>query len=698
MSGAILSGIVALKRAAGAAALTGLMAALPDGQARAQGGSMTLLPALNVTASRLFGGITGTSTTVITAEDIERAPQMTLVDILSREAGVQTSSLYNGVNGVGTTVDLRGFGITGASNTLVLVNGRRLNDWDITGADLSAIPRNSIERIEITRGNSGAVLYGDGAVGGVINIVTKSGAGAKPSARIEGGFGSFNGREGNAGVTAGSGPFSIAAYGNAVRSDGYRDNNEIRRLNGVGEIRYNAEQGSAFFNIAADDLRTRTPGPRIYSPTLGLNEPVTDRRGTSTPFDFGDKQSVNLTAGFTRTLWTGGELIVDGGHRKKDTQFGTFDPVGGPYGYNDTTLTTSSITPRLRIEQNLFGLPTQILTGVDLYRTEYDSARSAYQGAAPRHRYLLDNDSVAAYWQQTVSILPTTDISFGGRVQRDSTSGRDAFDPSAPNGPLGTGSTGLSLDKDQTNRAYHVGLEHRFTDGFAVFGRLAQSFRVPNVDERVGVSPVNTVTNFDIRTQKSHDQEVGVRFRFGNVNIQSSVYDMRLTDELHFSPITFANVNLDPTRRQGVETVATWQVSDALRLRGNLTYTRARYREGPFEGKAVPVVSPWTGSANAAWNIWQRYLMLDTTVRYVGERFLDQDEANRGDVKIPSYTVWDARLSGEIDRFFWSVAVQNIFDKKYFDYGIDQSGGGFYYFPIYPLAGRMFVVKAGVTW
>src|SRR6185295_8271289 len=96
------------------------------------------------------------------------------------------------------------------SNTLVLVNGRRLNDIDIAGVDFSAIPRESIERIEITRGNSGAVLYGDGAVGGVINIVTKDALNLPPSARIQGGFGSFNYRDASVSANASAGGFATS--------------------------------------------------------------------------------------------------------------------------------------------------------------------------------------------------------------------------------------------------------------------------------------------------------------------------------------------------------------------------------------------------------------------------------------------------------------------------------------------------------
>jgi iron complex outermembrane receptor protein len=685
-------------RAALAGFVSGI-AALGSGESRAQNNPP--LPPIVVTDTRIGDtGITGASNTIIGKDEIERAPQATVAEIISREAGVQVSSLFGGVNGTGTSIDLRGFGVNGPSNTLILINGRRLNDWDLAGADLSSIPRNSIERIEITRGNSGTVLYGDGAVGGVVNIVTKSGAALPPSARVEGGFGSFKSSEGNVSANGSSGPWSGSVYGNVFKSDGYRDNNTTNRFNGVGEVRYTGDQGSAFFNIAGDDLRMRTPGTRILCPLCfpAMFEPQLNPRGTTTPYDFGDKQVINLTAGVTRTLAPGTEFILDGSRRYKFTQFGTFDPVGNPYGYNDTSLITSSVTPRMNVQTAMFGLPSKIITGVDVYRTEYDSRRSAFIGAPPRHNYVLNNTSLAAYWQQTVAVLPSTDLSAGGRIQRDMLDARDNFDPTAPNGPLGTGSTGMPYDQGQTNNAYHVGLEHRFNPNIAVFARAAQSFRVPNVDERVGMSVVNSVTNFALRTQRSHDLEAGAKLTFGTFSIQSSYYDMKLTDELQFSPITFANINLDPTWRRGVETTATWQATESLRFKGNVTYTRATYREGMWAGNDVPVVSRWSGNAGASWNVWQRYLMLDVNARFRSDRYADQDNANLAQVKIPSMTVVDLRIGGEIHRFFWSFAVENLFDKQYFDYGIDQGGPGFIFFPVYTLPGRMFTFKAGMTW
>src|SRR5689334_17200955 len=170
-----------------------------------------VLPPIDVFSSRLGVGIAGTSTSVITADQITRSPSESLQDVISREAGIQTWSTAGGINGATTVVDMRGFGAAATSNTLVLVNGRRLNDIDMAGVNFAAIPRNSIERIEITRGNSGAVLYGDNAVGGVINIITKSSIAQPPSGRIEGAFGSFRRAESNGSASGSSGPWSASA-------------------------------------------------------------------------------------------------------------------------------------------------------------------------------------------------------------------------------------------------------------------------------------------------------------------------------------------------------------------------------------------------------------------------------------------------------------------------------------------------------
>jgi iron complex outermembrane receptor protein len=705
-----------LAHLAGTAIAGGLV--LWGGTANAQQGPV-LLPELYVTASRTGAGIVGASTSVITAEEIARSPRQTVQDVLAREPGVQAQSLFGSVNGARSVVDVRGFGATATSNTLFLINGRRITDLDLVGFDLASIPRESIERIEITRGNSGAVLYGDGAVGGVINIVTKSGAALPPKARLEGAFGSFNYREGNGSASGSSGPWSASVHGNAINSDGYRENNFYRQASGVGDFRYTVDEGSAYLNLSADSQHVGLPGGRRVDPIAGLNQLVTDRTGATTPFDYGDKQGVNATLGFTRMLAPGAELIVDGGvrHKKERAEFffatptlATHDPLSAV----DTQLTTWSLTPRVRVDTAFGGMPWKAIGGIDYYRAGYDSDRPLFLGAAPIHRYDLNQTTLAAYGQQTLTVLPSTDLAAGARVQRTSVHARDMFNPNAPGGSFcdpffgcfPNGVQGLPLDRNEINTAYHFGFEHRFNPYVAVFGRTAKSFRVPNVDERVGMATPGgpDPTTFNLRTQKSTDWEGGVRLNAGPLALQWSAYDMRLTDEIMFRyqpNFISSNINLDPTRRYGHETIASLRVNDSLRFKAGLTYTRAVFREGPDAGNDVPLVSRWTGSAGLSWDIWQRYLSFDGQVRYVGERRMDNDQHNLQPL-IPAHTLVDVRIGGEVDRLFWSLAIQNLFNVGYFDYAIASPyPEGFLSrlntYNAYPQPGRTFLLRAGLT-
>jgi len=653
-------------------------------------------------AGRQFSGIVGTASTVITAEEIAHSPAQTLQEIIAQTPGVQLTSLFGGVNGAKTSVDLRGFGAFATSNTLVLINGRRLNDVDMAGVDFSTIPRDSIERIEITRGNSGAVLYGDNAIGGVINIVLKNGVGGPPvTMRAEAGVGSFNQRLANLSATTNYGPWSTSFYGNAIKSDGYRENNALDQRNGVGNLNYTTPDLKAFLTVTGDDQKLGLPGGRIVSPSQGINELVTNRRGAATPFDYGNQQGASATAGFTKTILNGVDLIVDGGVRDKKQQGAFFSPFAN--SYVDSHLQAWSLTPRLSIKNVMLGLPSSILTGIDYYDATFHQERPEFKGTPPIHTYDLSQRTLAGYWQQTIGLLPTTDFSYGARIQNTTLSAKDRLnDP--PNCAMffTCGAQNLPLDSSETQYALHIGLEHRFNNVFSVFGRAARAFRTPNVDERLSSGPAFDPVlftpisgDFKLKTQTSHDVEGGFRIKSGGFQMQSSIYNMDIENEIHFIPALFFNVNLDPTRRYGSETSASLRVSDSLSLRAGAAYTRAVFREGPFAGNDVPLVSRYTAMGGVTWNIWQNYLVFDATVRAWSERFMDNDQANTQRL-IPASATVDFKLSGAYEHFFWSISVNNIFDALYYDYAIASSftPGRF---SAYPLPGRTFMVKAGAT-
>ncbi|MBI1202667.1 MAG: TonB-dependent receptor [Rhodopseudomonas sp.] len=661
------------------------------------------LPTIDVSSSRIGDRTVGSSTTIISSEDIERYGSQGLPQLLSQQAGIQIQHVSAGTNGARDTVDMRGFGASASSNVLVLVNGRRFNDFDLQGFDFSAIPTNSIERIEITRGNGGAVLYGDGAVGGVINIVTKTGDKRAPSARIESAFGSFRTKQVSGDANGSYGPWSASVDSMGLTTDGYRDNSRLHQKAMNGDLRYTGAEGSVYFNVGLDDQKLGLPGGRKVTTTS--SQLVTDRTGAATPNDYGNKQGQAYTLGMTRTFAPGIELIVDGSLRRKDQQAELFTS-GTPYNGVDSKLTTASFTPRLKVDTDMWSLPAKILTGFDYYHTAYGSDRSVDLASRPYHVYDIKQQTAAYYANGTLAVRPDTDVTVGGRVQFNTLSARDAYDGTAPL-PFGSADAqGLPLDRNEWQWAAQLGLEHRINSTVSLFGHVARSFRVPNADERIGQAiafnwPTPTPTNFDLQTQTSHEIEGGARFRLGALDLQSSVYDIEVNREIFYSPATGTNINLDPTRHWGVETTGSLPLSATVKLTGNLTYTRATFREGMYAGNDIPLISKWTGNTGVVWNVLDNRLVYSALFRYSGQRRLDNDSANTQPM-IPAYTTVDMRLSGEVakiswaKKLTWSVSVENIFNEMYYDYGIASTttAGTF---NAYPQPGRTFMVKTGAT-
>jgi iron complex outermembrane receptor protein len=126
-----------------------------------------------------------------------------------------------------------------------------------------------------------------------------------------------------------------------------------------------------------------------------------------------------------------------------------------------------------------------------------------------------------------------------------------------------------------------------------------------------------------------------------------------------------------------------------------MAYTRAVFREGPFAGDDVPLVSRYTTNAGVTWNILQNYLVFDATLRGWSSRIMDNDQANL-QTRIPANATADFKLSGQYEHFFWSLSANNVLNALYYDYAIASSftAGRF---SAYPLPGRTYLVKAGAT-
>ncbi|MFT5235273.1 MAG: iron complex outermembrane receptor protein, partial [Shewanella sp.] len=169
---------------------------------------------------------------IIDAAQIEMSGAVTLTEVLRGQSGIQISDSNSGA-----VFAMRGFsGSQAANNTLILVDGRRLNNIDIAAPSINAIPLNQVERVEIMSGSAG-VLYGDQAVGGVINIITKAPSGNGGSIQLSGG--SFNTYEGKADFSGEINDawrvYTAASYN---KSDNYRDHNANKTSSVLGRLQY----------------------------------------------------------------------------------------------------------------------------------------------------------------------------------------------------------------------------------------------------------------------------------------------------------------------------------------------------------------------------------------------------------------------------------------------------------------------------
>ena len=620
------------------------------------------------------------NTTVITAADIEQSTARTLPELLGQEAGILTRSLY-GNHGTGATVDIRGFGAASTQNTLILLDGRRLNDVDLSSVDFSIIPLQSIERIEITR-NSGAVLYGDGAVGGAINIITRQPEKTGTSTFVKAGAGNLDTQKLDAHVSHNTGPLAVFIGAHGVSSDGYRDNNELDEKSLNSDIRYTRGNNQLFLKANWFDQELELPGVRNVNPDLGINQLKSDRRGTSTPRDYADQDGFSINPGINHYRDDGTEAVIDFGYRTKN-QTAFFDDYfsdGAYASYLDSDLDTRSFTPRVSKPYQLLRKDAQTTVGIDYYDSDYDSDRSLNKstGNQPIHRLHIDQESTAIYADSTVAATPDITVNLGARLQWVKTDATDRFDPAAPGANPVFDSQAPDFDDSHRLHMLEAGIEKQFTPTTAAYIKWTRSARVATVDElfesRFDPATVTSTRIFSpLDPQTSNGVDIGSSYNLDRVSFTANAYYMRLRDEIHYDPdpVASENINLDPTKRYGLELSGTVDVNDRLRLQGNYSYMRSKFRDGQYDGNTVPLVPENTATVSG---IWKQSPATDfiLTANYIDNKYFDNDQSNTFGRKIPSYKTVDAKISHRYKGYRMTAEVNNIFEEEAVDYGVSS--------------------------
>jgi iron complex outermembrane receptor protein len=632
---------------------------------------------------------------VITAKDIEKSGATNVVEVLEKLESIKFRD-YSG-NSSQSLIDLRGFGGDNPfGKTLIMLDGRKMNRPDMSSINWLQIPLNNIERIEVVRGAS-SVLYGDAAIGGVINIITKKGEG-KPkfdASVMAGSYGLHNER---VGVTGSVDKWTYALNGENNSNSGYRERSKLSSQGGGFNAGYDASDVfNISFGLSFNKTDYQMPGAltkdqmeqnrRQYQPATPANW------ASAAPDDDGSDKYTNINLGIKSLIGSIGEIDIHFFYGKKDLQ--TNMPSWTSNQYSNTSTDTYGITPKYILAKEVFGFKNKLVLGLDYYNEPYkkefysERERNTKTGWAD-----FTKDSLGFYIRDEFSILSNLILNAGYRSERATIKGSNTDTVTPAN-------NFTDKDKSYNAEAYEAGLTWLVGKKSKIFAKYASVYRIPFLDEIASFNGFGgTLFLNTLEKEKGISTEVGTEFYpLNNLKIGLTLFRIDMEDEIQYvyvTPWSGYNQNVGKTRHDGAEVSLSYLWEKRAKLYGNFTYHKATFENGANNTKEMPLVP--NRMANAGVEIYLPYnLMLRPEVRYIGDAFLSGDNDNNTE-KLESYTLYNLYLSykpsiGKVNMTVF-FGVDNLTDVKYSSFGSDNvSWGGINTY--YPMPGITY--KGGLS-
>ena len=624
-----------------------------------------------VTATRAETSLkeTPANITVITSDEMEQKGAATLIDVFKEEPSVTTKSYSGTVKQ--SSIDIRGYGEAAPQNVLFLIDGRRVNNVDISGADLAQIPVAMIERIEIYRG-SASVMFGDNASAGAVNIILKKGEGA-PNVIAKMLAGSYNTFAPSLSISGGYEKFSYFLLSTSHDSDGYRENQNLQMKDIFGNFSVDPFKNLTF-NIKTGHHKDRygMPGPVLWQNLISGSAKRTD---AGTPSDNASTEDNFIDMEAVVKLAEDVKLSIGGSYRNRHNasyfySSGVF--FGFPWiseGSGMGSLETYGFTPRIVIDRPLYQFKNTFTMGFDYYKspTTLDSSGGfTFFGVTTPSHTLADitKTDYGVYANEKIYPFDNLILDIGYRVHKavyDSTY-TDYVTPA-----LST-----AYRTHDQKEAFRASINYLFSKTGNAFITYAKGFRFPSTDELVNTQ--TGVITTGLGPQTGWEINVGARWnpfkRFGG---SLTLFQSKNHDEIFYNPFTFTNSNYEKTRRRGIEAQMNFLVTKDIKLGIGYSYTEAKFdgkqliNNVDVDGNDIPLVPKNKFSSNISYSF--NNFVVNLVAVYTGDRYAISDQLN-DHRNLPGYATCDFNISYRYKELEALFGIKNLTNSEYSELGV----------------------------
>jgi outer membrane receptor protein involved in Fe transport len=665
--------------------------------------SIVLTPAslsetVTVTASRMEQRLRDVpaSVSVLNQEDIRRSPAVVADDVLRQ---VPTFSLFRRTSSLASHptaqgVSLRGIGPSGVSRTLVLLDSVPFNDPFGGWVYWTRVPLDSADRIEVVDTASSS-LYGNYAMGGVINIMT---AGAmRRTLDVKAQYGNRNSPKVDFRASDVWGRLGLVFDGAAYSTDGYPIVVDVNPA-GVaerGKVDKNSSVEFRTFNLkgeysASDNLRAFVRAGHFREERINGKASTID--GTD---EKNDTSWTSVNGGVRAVLGGGGELEA--------TIFSDFET------FRSNFLAVPAATPprsigRMTLNQRVpstavggmvqwsraFSGKQFFSAGGDWRWVDGDSEEDGLDAVTGTQVTLKRNSggtqrSIGVFVQDVISPVDKVTVTLSARLDQWRNYEGHNLEAAYPSGVPTANNAPALPDRDDTVLSPRVAARYHINSKLSVWGDIGAGFRAPTLNElyrQFRVGTVLTLANNQLGPERLVGGEFGATYMpRSNILLRSTWFDNRVKDPV--SNVTISTVganvtqqrqNLGRTRIRGLQTDAEVRLGTSWRIAGGYLYEQAKVREfaanPALVGKFLAQVPEHRGSVQVVYSN-PKYVDVAFLVQALGAQF--DDDLNVRTVPgisepgLPGYGLASLTASRAVGRNFEAFfGVQNLFDQEYF--------------------------------